>query len=124
MASEEAEDAGQVAKLRSALESVDHKRRKVTPKETYAVISLSLKSFFRALISIFFLNQILQQMRSDAALFTLEEGSSPVQNPSTAAEDSRLASLISLDAILKQVKVFITLIMQNHYESFLILVMD
>jgi hypothetical protein len=81
LASEEAEDAGQVAKLRSALESVDHKRRK-----------------------------ILQQMRSDAALFTLEEGSSPVQNPSTAAEDSRLASLISLDAILKQVKVFITLI--------------
>jgi len=75
LASEEAEDAGQVAKLRSALESVDHKRRK-----------------------------ILQQMRSDAALFTLEEGSSPVQNPSTAAEDSRLASLISLDAILKQVK--------------------
>ncbi|VVB18129.1 unnamed protein product [Arabis nemorensis] len=75
LASEEAEDAGQVAKLRSALESVDHKRRK-----------------------------ILQQMRNDAALFTLEEGSSPVQNPSTAAEDSRLASLISLDAILKQVK--------------------
>ncbi|KAL0721513.1 hypothetical protein Bca4012_036112 [Brassica carinata] len=75
LASEEAEDAGQVAKLRSALESVDHKRRK-----------------------------ILQQMRSDAALFNLEEGSSPVQNPSTAAEESRLASLISLDAILKQVK--------------------
>ncbi|KAL0677413.1 hypothetical protein Bca4012_005394 [Brassica carinata] len=75
LASEEAEDAGQVAKLRSALESVDHKRRK-----------------------------ILQQMRSDAALFTLEEGSSPVQNPSTAAEEARLASLISLDAILKQVK--------------------
>ncbi|KAL1196407.1 Kinesin-like protein KIN-14B [Cardamine amara subsp. amara] len=74
LASEEAEDAGQVAKLRSALESVDHKRR-----------------------------NILQQMRSDTALFTLEEGS-PVQNPSTAAEDSRLASLISLDAILKQVK--------------------
>ncbi|KAF2610000.1 hypothetical protein F2Q70_00010751 [Brassica cretica] len=75
LASEEAEDAGQVAKLRSALESVDHKRRK-----------------------------ILQQMRSDAALFTLEEGTSPVQNPSTAAEEARLASLISLDAILKQVK--------------------
>ncbi|WZZ00791.1 hypothetical protein YC2023_073119 [Brassica napus] len=75
LASEEAEDASQVAKLRSALESVDHKRRK-----------------------------ILQQMRSDAALFTLEEGSSPVQNPSTAAEEARLASLISLDAILKQVK--------------------
>ncbi|CAA7027197.1 unnamed protein product [Microthlaspi erraticum] len=75
LAAEEAEDAGQVAKLRSALESVDHKRRK-----------------------------ILQQMRSDAALLNLEEGSSPVQNPSTAVEDSRLASLISLDGILKQVK--------------------
>ncbi|XP_010523322.1 PREDICTED: kinesin-like protein KIN-14B [Tarenaya hassleriana] len=75
LATEEAEDAAQVAKLRSALESVDHKRRK-----------------------------ILQQMRSDAALLALEEGSSPVQNPSTAAEDSRLASLISLDGILKQVK--------------------
>lgn len=73
-----------------------------------------LKSFFScALISIFFLYQILQQMRNDAALFTLEEGSSPVQNPSTAAEDSRLASLISLDAILKQVKVFITLIIRT-----------
>ena len=29
LATEEAEDAAQVAKLRSALESVDHKRRKV-----------------------------------------------------------------------------------------------
>ncbi|XP_009131161.1 kinesin-like protein KIN-14A isoform X2 [Brassica rapa] len=75
LAAEEAEDAGQVAKLRSALESVDHKRRK-----------------------------ILQQMKSDSALLNLEEGSSPIQNPSTAAEDSRLASLISLDGILKQVK--------------------
>ncbi|XP_022566768.2 kinesin-like protein KIN-14A isoform X1 [Brassica napus] len=75
LAAEEAEDAGQVAKLRSALESVDHKRRK-----------------------------ILQQMKSDAALLNLEEGSSPIQNPSTAAEDSRLASLLSLDGILKQVK--------------------
>ncbi|XP_022741785.1 kinesin-like protein KIN-14B [Durio zibethinus] len=75
LATEEAADAAQVAKLRSALESVDHKRRK-----------------------------ILQQMRSDAALLTLENGSSPIQNPSTAAEDARLASLISLDGILKQVK--------------------
>ncbi|CAK7339628.1 unnamed protein product [Dovyalis caffra] len=75
LASEEAEDAAQVAKLRSALESVDHKRRK-----------------------------ILQQMRSDAALLTLEDGGLPVQNPSTAAEDARLASLISLDGILKQAK--------------------
>ncbi|PON84753.1 Kinesin-like protein Kca1/Kca [Trema orientale] len=75
LATEEAEDAPQVAKLRSALESVDHKRRK-----------------------------ILQQMRSDAALLTLEDGGPPIQNPSTAAEDARLASLISLDGILKQVK--------------------
>lgn len=75
LATEEAEDSAQVAKLRSALESVDHKRRK-----------------------------ILQQMRSDAALLTLEDGSSPIRNPSTAAEDARLASLISLDGILKQVK--------------------
>jgi len=44
-------------------------------------------------------------MRSDVALLTLENGSSPVQNPSTAAEDARLASLVSLDRILKQVKV-------------------
>ncbi|CAK8561805.1 unnamed protein product [Lathyrus sativus] len=75
LATEEAEDAAQVAKLRSALESVDHKRRK-----------------------------ILQQMRSDVALLTLENGGSPILNPSTAAEDARLASLISLDGILKQIK--------------------
>ncbi|XP_020239406.1 kinesin-like protein KIN-14B [Cajanus cajan] len=75
LATEEAEDAAQVAKLRSALESVDHKRRK-----------------------------ILQQMKSDIALLTLENGGSPIQNPSTAAEDARLASLISLDNILKQIK--------------------
>ncbi|XP_052190474.1 kinesin-like protein KIN-14B [Diospyros lotus] len=75
LAAEEAENSAQVAKLRSALESVDHKRRK-----------------------------ILHQMRSDVALLTLEDGGSPVQNLSAAAEDARLASLISLDAILKQVK--------------------
>ncbi|KAK3024557.1 hypothetical protein RJ639_043497 [Escallonia herrerae] len=75
LATEVAEDSAQVAKLRSALESVDHKRRK-----------------------------ILQQMRSDAALLTLEGGGSPIRNPSTAAEDARLASLISLDGILKHVK--------------------
>ncbi|CAI0403745.1 unnamed protein product [Linum tenue] len=74
LATEEAEDAIQVAKLRSALESVDHKRRK-----------------------------ILQQMKSDAALLALAS-SAPIHNPSTAAEDARLASLISLDGILKQVK--------------------
>ncbi|KAL2344412.1 hypothetical protein Fmac_005697 [Flemingia macrophylla] len=75
LATEEAEDLAQVAKLRSALESVDHKKRK-----------------------------ILQQMKSDIALLTLENGGSPIQNPSTAAEDARLASLISLDSILKQIK--------------------
>ncbi|KAK7309573.1 hypothetical protein RJT34_06413 [Clitoria ternatea] len=75
LSSEETEDAAQVAKLRSALESVDHKRRK-----------------------------ILQQMRYDVALLTLENGGSPLQNPSTAIEDARLASLISLDGILQQIK--------------------
>ncbi|MCL7036435.1 hypothetical protein MKW94_020733 [Papaver nudicaule] len=75
LATEEAEEAAQVAKLRSALESVDHKRRK-----------------------------ILQQLRSDTALLRVEEGGSPIRNPSTAAEDARLASLISLDGMLKQIK--------------------
>ncbi|KAL2521761.1 Kinesin-like protein KCA1 [Forsythia ovata] len=75
LATEVAEDSAQVAKLRGALESVDHKRRK-----------------------------ILQQMKSDAAMLNLEDGASPIRNPSTAAEDARLASLISLDSILKQVK--------------------
>ncbi|KAI3462126.1 hypothetical protein Pfo_018789 [Paulownia fortunei] len=75
LATEVAEDSAQVAKLRSALESVDHKRRK-----------------------------ILQQMKSDVAILSLEDGATPIRNPSTAAEDARLASLISLDGILKQVK--------------------
>lgn len=57
-------------------------------------------------------------MRSDAALFTLEEGTSPVQNPSTAAEEARLASLISLDAILKQVKVVHNSIITSVYLIF------
>ncbi|KAK8967254.1 Geminivirus Rep-interacting motor protein [Platanthera guangdongensis] len=75
LAMEEAEDQAHVNKLRSALESVDHKRRK-----------------------------ILQQLRSDMALLSKEEGGSPISNPSTAAEDARLASLLALDEILKQVK--------------------
>lgn len=75
LATEAAEDSAQVAKLRSALESVDHKRRK-----------------------------ILQQMKSDMEMLNLEDGAAPIRNPSTAAEDARLASLISLDGILKQVK--------------------
>lgn len=44
-------------------------------------------------------------MRSDIALLTLGDSGSPIRNPSTAAEDARLASLVSLDGILKQVKV-------------------
>ncbi|KAM0918140.1 hypothetical protein ACQ4PT_008787 [Festuca glaucescens] len=75
LSTEEADDPVHVSKLRSALESVDHKRRK-----------------------------IMQQMRTDTALLTKEEGGSPIRNPPTAAEDARLASLISLDNILKQVK--------------------
>ncbi|KAL9241385.1 hypothetical protein vseg_015503 [Gypsophila vaccaria] len=75
LAMEVAEDSAQVAKLRSALESVDHKRRK-----------------------------ILQQIKSDTVPLALESGGSPIPNLSTAAEDARLASLISLDGILKQVK--------------------
>ncbi|XP_071702854.1 kinesin-like protein KIN-14B [Rutidosis leptorrhynchoides] len=75
LAAEGADDSSQVAKLRSALESVDHKRRK-----------------------------LLQQMKGDNALLTLEDGGSPIRNPSSAAEDARLASLIALDGILKQIK--------------------
>ncbi|KAK3128718.1 hypothetical protein QOZ80_6BG0465540 [Eleusine coracana subsp. coracana] len=75
LATEEADDPAHVSKLRSALESVDHKRRK-----------------------------IMQQMRTDTALLTKEEGGSPIRNPPTAAEDARLASLISLDNILKKIK--------------------
>ncbi|KAL1540786.1 Kinesin-like protein KIN-14B [Salvia divinorum] len=75
LATEAAEDSAQVAKLRSALESVDHKRRK-----------------------------ILQQLKNDVEMLNLESGAAPIRNPSTAAEDARLASLISLDGILKQVK--------------------
>eukprot|EP01018_Ginkgo_biloba_P002957 Gb_34369 [translate_table: standard] len=75
LAMEEAEDLNEITKLRSGLESIEHKRRK-----------------------------LLHQMRTDVALLTKEEGGSPVRNPSTAAEDARLASLISLEDILKQVE--------------------
>lgn len=45
-------------------------------------------------------------MRGDAALSTLGSGGgSPIRNPPTAAEDARLASLISLDGMLKEIKV-------------------
>ena len=54
-------------------------------------------------------------MRTDAALLTLEDGSPPIQNPSTAAEDARLASLISLDGILKQVKVLPLLLSLSNF---------
>ncbi|KAI9126706.1 hypothetical protein K1719_002302 [Acacia pycnantha] len=44
-------------------------------------------------------------MKGDAELLTLGSGgSSPIRNPPTAAEDARLASLISLDAISKEIK--------------------
>ncbi|XP_042037587.1 kinesin-like protein KIN-14A [Salvia splendens] len=76
LATEAAEDSAQVAKLRSALESVDHKRRK-----------------------------ILQQMKNGTEMLNLESGAAPIRSPSTSAEDARLVSLISLDSILKQVKV-------------------
>ncbi|KAF5764033.1 putative minus-end-directed kinesin ATPase [Helianthus annuus] len=85
LATEAAEDSAQVAKLRSALESVDHKRRKAS-------------------LLLFFIVIILQQMKGDNALLTLEDGGSPIRNPSSAAEDARLASLIALDNILKQIK--------------------
>lgn len=45
-------------------------------------------------------------MKSDVVMLSLEDGAAAIRNPSTAAEDARLASLISLDGILKQVKVF------------------
>lgn len=45
-------------------------------------------------------------MRADVALLTKEEGGSPLRNPSTASEDARVASLISLEDILKQAEVF------------------
>ncbi|KAG6394767.1 hypothetical protein SASPL_145357 [Salvia splendens] len=50
--------------------------------------------------------QILQQMKYDAEMLNLESGATPIRNPSTVVEDARLASLISLDSILKQVKGF------------------
>ncbi|KAG0578552.1 hypothetical protein M758_4G028600 [Ceratodon purpureus] len=73
LATEEAEDSGQVTKLRSALESVEHKRRKV-----------------------------LMQMRANVALLTKDDGASPTRNPSMDTEDARVASLIALEDILKQ----------------------
>ncbi|EFJ11401.1 hypothetical protein SELMODRAFT_447004 [Selaginella moellendorffii] len=73
LATEEAEDLAQVTKVRSALESIDHRRRK-----------------------------ILQQMRNDPALLTKEEGGSPLRCPSSASEEARIASLISLEDICNQ----------------------
>lgn len=54
-------------------------------------------------------------MKNDAEMLNLEEGAAPIRNPSTAAEDARLASLISLDAILKQVKVCFSSILLDCY---------
>lgn len=55
------------------------------------------------------LTQILQQIKGDDVILNMEDGATTIANPSTAAEDARLASLISLDSIMKQVKVFIRL---------------
>lgn len=77
------------------------------------------QTFFFCYIMTFILcchDQIMQQMRSDIALLTAEDNGSPIRNPSTATEDARLASLISLDGILKQVKVF-TISCTFHYLS-------
>jgi hypothetical protein len=41
-------------------------------------------------------------MKTDEALLTKDEGGSPPSNPSTATEDTRVASLISLEDIYKQ----------------------
>ncbi|KAI6705020.1 hypothetical protein NL676_007982 [Syzygium grande] len=71
LVTEEAEDLAHVAMLRSALESIVYKRRK-----------------------------ILRQMMNEVPLLTLEGVSSPGREPA----DARLASLTSLDGILKQVK--------------------
>ena len=57
-------------------------------------------------------------MNNDGALLTLEDGGSPIRNPSSAAEDARLASLIALDGIMKQLKVVIT---YHIYISYLII---
>lgn len=45
------------------------------------------------------------QMRTNVALLTAEDGASPIWNPSTDTEDARVASLIFLEDILKQVEV-------------------
>ncbi|KAJ7519392.1 hypothetical protein O6H91_20G036500 [Diphasiastrum complanatum] len=73
LATEEAETLEQVVNLRSGLESIEKKRRKV-----------------------------MQQMRTEVALLAKEEGGSPFRTPSTASEDARVASLISLEDIAKQ----------------------
>ena len=83
----------------------------MTNNVTYYLLYLCLNINFQwqycdAIFIFHVYNQLLQQMRGDKALLTLEDGGSPIQNPSTAAEDARLASLISLDGILRQIKVF------------------
>jgi hypothetical protein len=48
-------------------------------------------------------------MKTDEALLTKDEGGSPPSNPSTATEDTRVASLISLEDIYKQAEVGLVL---------------
>jgi hypothetical protein len=71
----------------------------------FVELDMSLDICTRDISTVSYSYQIMQQMRTDTALLTKEEGGSPIRNPPTAAEDARLASLISLDNILKQVKV-------------------
>ena len=42
-----------------------------------------------------------------------EEGGSPIRNPSTASEDARIASLMSLEDILKQAEVSVMVFLSN-----------
>lgn len=45
------------------------------------------------------------QMQNNIALLTTEDGASPIRYPSTDTEDARVASLLSLEGILKQAEV-------------------
>ncbi|XP_024370737.1 kinesin-like protein KIN-14A isoform X3 [Physcomitrium patens] len=73
LAAEVAEDEDQVTKLRSELESVELKRRKV-----------------------------LTQMRTNITILTEEDGASPARNPPMDAMNARVASLTSLEDMYKQ----------------------
>lgn len=54
-------------------------------------------------------------MRSNVALLSKEDGSSPTRNPSMDAEDARVASLIALEDILKQAEVCLSLCIMSGF---------